>query len=46
MRNENKCDAIIIISCKKEQVLAIIEYVKARFPEVEVNYEVLREEIL
>lgn len=45
--NENEYyDAIIIIGCKKEQVLAIIEHVKAKFPEVKVRYEVLREEIL
>lgn len=46
MRRTNKYDAVVIISCKKEEVLEIIEYIRARFPNIEVNYEVLLEEIL
>ena len=43
---EDGRDAVIIIGCRREQVLEIVEHVKARFPDVEVKYEVFREEIL
>lgn len=46
MENKNEYDAVIIIGCRREQVLEIIEYVKARFPDVEVRYDVIREEHL
>jgi hypothetical protein len=41
-----KHDAVVIISCRRDQVLEIIEYVKARFPDVEFSYEALREETI
>lgn len=43
---QKRHDAVVIIGCKREQVFEIIEYVKARFPDIEVSYEVFREEIL
>lgn len=46
MRDNRKHDAIVIIGCRRDQVLEIIEHVKTRFPDVEVSYEVLHEEIL
>ncbi len=33
-------DAIVIVRCRKDQVLEIIEYVKSRFQDVDVSYEV------
>jgi len=41
-----KHDAVVIISCRSDQVLEIIEYVEARFPDVEFSYGVLREETI
>lgn len=46
MRSQDKYDAVVIIGCKREQVLEIISYIRERFPDVEVSYEVIREEIL
>gem|GEM_PF-2951973 len=40
----NEYDAVIIIRCRREHVLDIIEYVKERFPYVSVTYEVSYEE--
>jgi hypothetical protein len=40
----SKYDAVIIISCRREQVLEIIDYVKKKFSDVEVTYEVSQEE--
>lgn len=45
MGDEDKRNAVIIINCRKGQVLEIIEHIKAKFPDVEVTYEVLREEM-
>lgn len=46
MEERSRCDAVIIIGCRREQVLEIIEHVKSRFPEIEVRYEIVREEVL
>jgi len=43
---EGKYNAIIIIRCRREQVLDIIEYVRNRFPNVSVSYEISHEEWL
>jgi hypothetical protein len=41
---ESRYDAVIIISCRKKQVLEIIDYVRRRFPDIKVTYEVSQEE--
>jgi hypothetical protein len=38
-------DAIIVIRCRKDQVLEIIEHVKSRFKDVDVTYEVITTEL-
>jgi len=38
-------DAIVIIRCRKDQVLEIIEHVKSRFKDVDVSYEVITTEL-
>jgi hypothetical protein len=38
-------DAVVIIRCKKSQVLEIIEHVKSRFRDVDVSYEVITTEL-
>ncbi|MBS7640871.1 MAG: hypothetical protein QXJ19_04955 [Candidatus Bathyarchaeia archaeon] len=45
MRDNRKHNAIVIIGCRRDQVLEIIEHIKSKFPDVEVSYEVLHEEI-
>ncbi len=37
-------DAVVVIKCHKNQVLEIIEYVKSRFKDVDVSYEVVMSE--
>ncbi|MEM1581635.1 MAG: hypothetical protein QXK89_03875 [Candidatus Bathyarchaeia archaeon] len=44
MRLQRERDAIVVILCNRKQVIEIIEHVKNRFPDVEVNYEVFQEE--
>lgn len=46
MTHESKHDAVVIIGCRKEQVLEIIEHVRVKFPDVEIRYEVFREEFI
>lgn len=46
MGEKDRRDAVIIVGCRREQVLEIIEYIRAKFPDIEVSYEILREEIL
>ncbi|MEM2320269.1 MAG: hypothetical protein QXS79_00055 [Candidatus Bathyarchaeia archaeon] len=46
MGKKDRHDAVIIVGCRREQVLEIIEHIKAKFPDIEASYEILREEIL
>ncbi|MCX8170681.1 MAG: hypothetical protein N3E47_01735 [Candidatus Bathyarchaeota archaeon] len=39
-QSEGDYDVIIIIKCRREQVLDIIEHVKSRFPDISVSYEI------
>lgn len=43
-QRESEHNAIVIIKCRREQVLDIIEHVKSRFPNVSVSYEIPYEE--
>ncbi|MEM2673939.1 MAG: hypothetical protein QXG34_04375 [Candidatus Bathyarchaeia archaeon] len=36
-------DTIVIINCKREQVLEIIEHLRERFSNIEITYEVFHE---
>jgi hypothetical protein len=38
-------DAIVVIRCRKDQVLEIIEHLKSRFKNVDVSYEVVTTEL-
>jgi len=38
-------EAVIVIRCKKSQVLEIIEHVKSKFRDVDVSYEVITTEL-
>jgi hypothetical protein len=38
-------DAVVIIRCRKDQVLEIIEHVKNKFKDVDVSYEVITAEL-
>ncbi|MEM1550744.1 MAG: hypothetical protein QXR13_02280 [Candidatus Bathyarchaeia archaeon] len=46
MEDESKHDAVMIIGCRREQFLEIIEHVKKKFPDVKDSCGVLREEVL
>ena len=37
-------DAVVVIRCRKNQVLEIIEFIKSRFKDVDVSYEVVMSE--
>jgi hypothetical protein len=38
-------EVVIIIRCKKKQVLEIIEHVKSKFQDVDISYEVMTAEL-
>jgi len=38
-------EAVIIIRCRKSQVLEIIEHVKSKFRDVDVSYEIIATEL-